>query len=186
MNVAGLYRYPVKGLSAERLRSVSLVAGYGFPKDRVYAVTDGSLAFDETNPQPAPKTQFLMLAKHERLAQLHTQFVDAEETLHVRDAQGVTRAYRLDRPEDHDLLAVEFFREDDRAGLAGKALDDALALKGAQMAHRRRLAGEAEIVLKFTGRRHYPRFPLGGLQVLDDLPLALGQPFLHGLCEQCS
>jgi uncharacterized protein YcbX len=111
MNVAGLYRYPVKGLSAERLRSVSLVAGYGFPKDRVYAVTDGSLAFDEANPQPAPKTQFLMLAKHERLAQLHTQFVDAEETLHVRDAQGVTRAYRLDRPEDREALAHELGRQ---------------------------------------------------------------------------
>lgn len=111
MNIAGLYRYPVKGLSAERLASVNLSAGHGFPQDRVYAVTDGSLVFDEANPKPAPKTQFLMLAKHERLAQLKTRFADEEGALHVQDAQGLTRVYRLDLPEGREALAQDLGRQ---------------------------------------------------------------------------
>lgn len=83
MNIRALYRYPVKGLSAESLPSVDLLEAMGFPMDRAYAVTDGSLDFDETRPVPAPKTQFLMLAKYEKLAKLKTRFIEATNELEV-------------------------------------------------------------------------------------------------------
>lgn len=83
MSIKGLYRFPVKGLSGENLDSVPLEAGFGFPFDRVYAVTDGSLDFDPAHPVFAPKTQFLMLAKYEGLVRLHTRFLLETATLVV-------------------------------------------------------------------------------------------------------
>ena len=38
MHIANLYRYPVKGLSPERLQSVHVATGEGFPFDRCYAM----------------------------------------------------------------------------------------------------------------------------------------------------
>jgi len=95
--VNALYRFPVKGLSPERLSEVVLRAGYGFPLDRSYAITDGTWSFDPAAPQPMPKTRFLMLAKHERLALLKTKFDEATRTLEVtRDGQTVSFALAID------------------------------------------------------------------------------------------
>ena len=95
MRIVSLFRYPVKGLSAEPMEAVTLDAGYGFPCDRAYAVTDGSLAFDPAAPRPAPKTQFLMLAKHERLARLKSRFLPQPDRLEIRDGEE-TQTFPLD------------------------------------------------------------------------------------------
>ncbi|WP_071000364.1 MOSC domain-containing protein [Methylobacterium sp. C1] len=108
MNIVSLFRYPVKGLSAEGLPQVELRAGHGFPDDRRYAVTDGSLAFDPEHPVPAPKTQFLMLAKYHRLARLKTRFRPSPDRLEVEDGDGA-RTFDLEpelgRQELADYLA---------------------------------------------------------------------------------
>jgi uncharacterized protein YcbX len=83
MNIAKIYRYPVKGLSAEALQRVSVVPGEGLPSDRRYALAHGSTAFDPSEPAWMPKHNFLMLAKNERLAKLETKFDDATATLTV-------------------------------------------------------------------------------------------------------
>ena len=44
--IAGLYRYPVKGLSPEPLPRVALEAGQTFPADRRYAIENGPSGFD--------------------------------------------------------------------------------------------------------------------------------------------
>ena len=44
--IAGLYRYPVKGLSPEPLSSVLLEIGQTFPADRRYAIENGPSGFD--------------------------------------------------------------------------------------------------------------------------------------------
>ncbi|MGA0569975.1 MOSC domain-containing protein [Variovorax sp. VNK109] len=106
MNIAALYRFPIKGLSAESLPQVGLRAGFGFPMDRVYAVTDGSLDFDEAIPKPAPKTQFLMLAKYERLARLKTRYVDADNLMVVEEAGLPAKQFRLDVHEDREAFAA--------------------------------------------------------------------------------
>ena len=78
-----LYRYPFKGLSPELLSSVALLAGKGFPMDRAWAITNGVAQVDRLHPKPMPKTDFLMLMLHERLALLRTRFDDAGAVLHV-------------------------------------------------------------------------------------------------------
>ncbi|MBB6309800.1 MOSC domain-containing protein [Xanthobacter tagetidis] len=88
MRIDSLFRYPVKGLSAEPLADVALAQGQGFPRDRAYAVTDGSLRFDPADPKPAPKIQFLMLAKYESLARLRTRLLQAPDRLEVQDGDA--------------------------------------------------------------------------------------------------
>lgn len=41
-HVAGLYRYPVKGFSAEPLVRVTLTPGQTFPNDRRFAIENGA------------------------------------------------------------------------------------------------------------------------------------------------
>jgi uncharacterized protein YcbX len=46
--ITGIYRYPVKGLSPERLSRVVLAAGRTLPADRRYAIENGPSPFDPT------------------------------------------------------------------------------------------------------------------------------------------
>lgn len=83
--VRSLYHYPVKGLSPQLLQSVELEAGRGFPFDREFGIARFDSGFDPQDPRPLRKTNFLMLARDERLAGLETH-VDPETrrfTIHV-------------------------------------------------------------------------------------------------------
>ena len=53
--VIAIYRYPVKGLSAERMDRVSLMPGECLPHDRRFAVALGSTRFDPQHPEWLPK-----------------------------------------------------------------------------------------------------------------------------------
>jgi uncharacterized protein YcbX len=75
--VSAIYRYPVKGLSAEKMERVTLVPGECLPHDRRFAIALGSTVFDSQNPEWVPKTKFVMLMRDEKLALLQTGF-DAE------------------------------------------------------------------------------------------------------------
>jgi hypothetical protein len=65
-----IYRYPVKGLSAEPLDAVTLAAGEGLPLDRTFALARPDTAFDPARPVWLAKRHFLMLMRDERLALL--------------------------------------------------------------------------------------------------------------------
>jgi MOSC domain-containing protein len=75
--ICGLFHYPIKGLRAQPLDVVDLVAGHGFPHDRVYGFARPGSGFDPENPKPLPKTKFVVLARDAGLATLTTHF-DAE------------------------------------------------------------------------------------------------------------
>ena len=75
--LTAIYRYPVKGLSAEALGRVTLEGGACLPHDRRFAVALGTTAFDPEHPRWLPKTCFVMLMRDESLARLETRF-DAE------------------------------------------------------------------------------------------------------------
>src|SRR6267142_3313525 len=75
--VIAIYRYPVKGLSAEKIDRVALMPGECLPHDRRFAVALGSTRFDPQRPEWVPKIGFAMLMRDEKLAQLRTRF-DAE------------------------------------------------------------------------------------------------------------
>ncbi|WP_158815415.1 MOSC domain-containing protein [Methylocapsa sp. S129] len=81
--VRGLYHYPVKGLSAQALAKVRLIAGEGFPFDRVYGLARHDSGYDPTYFQPLPKSRFIVLVKEDRLAGLSTFFDTETKTLDV-------------------------------------------------------------------------------------------------------
>lgn len=82
--IQAIYRYPVKGLSAQALPRVQLSAGLTLPADRLYAIENGPSGFDPTAPAYFPKQRFLMLMRNERLAGLRTDFEEQTHVLSVR------------------------------------------------------------------------------------------------------
>lgn len=83
VRIAGIYRYPVKGLSAQPLESVTLTAGEGIPFDRRFALAHGSTDPAQAASEWLPKTSFLMLMRNEKLAALETAFDDADGMLTI-------------------------------------------------------------------------------------------------------
>jgi MOSC domain-containing protein len=82
--IAGIYRYPVKGLTPERLPRVTLRIGQTLPADRSFAIENGPSGFDPMGPKWMSKAYFLMLQRDEWLAGLHTHFDDASNVLTIR------------------------------------------------------------------------------------------------------
>lgn len=105
--LASIYRYPVKGLSAEALPRVALEVGRTLPSDRSYAIENGPIGFDPANPQYFPKTRFIMLMRNERLAALKTRYDDRSHVLTIRE-NGI-EATRGDLTSDAGRAAVERF-----------------------------------------------------------------------------
>jgi uncharacterized protein YcbX len=109
LRVAALHRYPVKGLSPERLPSAALEKGAYFPGDRLFAIENGPAGFDPDAPQHQPKVKFLMLMRNEALARLRTRYDDGTRTLVIEE--GGREAARGDLSTGQGRLAVEaFFR----------------------------------------------------------------------------
>ncbi len=81
--IVSLYRYPVKGLSGEKLQSVSLAPGTTFPADRAFAIENGPSGFDPDAPSWQPKIKFLCLMRNAKLAALQSNYDDASGTLIV-------------------------------------------------------------------------------------------------------
>ena len=72
MRIEKIYRYPVKGLSAEALEAVALTPGEMLPHDRRFALAQGDAPFDVAAPRWLSKRNFGCLMANERLALLHT------------------------------------------------------------------------------------------------------------------
>ena len=109
LRITALHRYPVKGLSPERLPAVALEKGAYFPGDRLFAIENGPSGFDPANPQHQSKVKFLMLMRNEALARLRTSYDDASRTLVIEE--GGREAVRGDLSTGQGRLAVEaFFR----------------------------------------------------------------------------
>lgn len=116
--VQSIYRYPVKGLSPEKLDRATLTAGEYFPGDRLFAIENGPSGFDPAHPEHQPKIKFLMLARNEQLARLRTRYEDETGTLAI-EHDGRT-ALRVDLATPEGRLAVEaFFRRFMPAELRG-------------------------------------------------------------------
>ncbi len=82
--VTALYRYPVKGLSAQAMESAQLSAGETIAFDRAWAIENGPGRFDPDEPKHLPKIAFLMLMRDERLASLAADFDDETTTLTLK------------------------------------------------------------------------------------------------------
>lgn len=110
LQIETLYRYPVKGLSPERLDSAHLTTGCYFPGDRLFAVENGPSGFDPADPRHQPKIKFLMLMRHETLARLDTRYDAETGTLTIRHG-GVVVA-QGDLGTEAGRAAIESFLTD--------------------------------------------------------------------------
>ncbi len=117
-SVSALYRYPVKGLSAEPLPEVDLDVADAIPFDRAYAIENGPGRFDPFQPRPVPKINFLTLMREDKLAKFTTQFDPATETLVIlREGQPIAQG-RLTTPSGRAILS-QFFAEFLKGDLRG-------------------------------------------------------------------
>ncbi len=74
MRIEHIYRYPVKGLSAEALEEIHVDAHDCLPWDRAFALAQGDAPFDPQNPAWLQKSHFMCLMKNHRIAALHSAF----------------------------------------------------------------------------------------------------------------
>jgi uncharacterized protein YcbX len=101
MRIEYLYRYPVKGLTAEALEQAEVQAGGAIPWDRAFALAHGDAGFDPANPAWLPKWNFLCQMKHAKAALLFSVFDPGSKSLRIRapdgsgiEANAMTRAGR--------------------------------------------------------------------------------------------
>lgn len=106
--VTAIYRYPVKGLSAEGLDRVVLTPGECLPHDRRFAIALGSTRFDPEHPEWLPKTHFIMLMRDEKLAQLETHLDVESGALSIAEGGRTILRARMTEPEGRRVVA-EFF-----------------------------------------------------------------------------
>lgn len=81
MRVEHIYRYPVKGLTAESLAETHLDPGETLPGDRKFALAHGDAPFDETAPAWLQKRHFACLMVNERIAALHASWDERKGVL---------------------------------------------------------------------------------------------------------
>lgn len=108
--IAALYRYPVKGLTPDRMESVTLAAGATMPADRAYAIENGPGPFNSAEPKYVAKMHFVMLMRNEQFASVRSSFDDASQTLTIsKDGHEVVRG---DLSEASGRAAIEAFVAD--------------------------------------------------------------------------
>jgi uncharacterized protein YcbX len=106
--IAGLYRYPVKGLTPEPLSSAVLKPGQTLLADRKYAIENGPSGFDPATPTWLSKAHFLMLMRDEWLAGLRTHFDDATNVLTIHHNGKVAAQGDLETAEGRAAIESYF------------------------------------------------------------------------------
>lgn len=109
--ISALYRYPVKGLSSERMATVGLTVGEPMPFDRMYAIENGPGAFDEAAPRHLPKVTFLCLMSNEQLATFSTVFEPGLHTLAISRGGHILAAGDLRTTEGRAAIETFIARE---------------------------------------------------------------------------
>jgi uncharacterized protein YcbX len=185
--IRAIHRYPVKGLSPERLKQATLSPGRTIAADRLYAIENGPTGFDPAQPSYFPKQRFLMLMKNERLAALETRFDDATHLLTVR-RDGVVVAQGDLRKAGGRAAIADFFASycaDELRGPPqvlygeGHSFSDVSAkvvsiINLASVAAVETLVGAAVDPLRFRGNLHVAGWPAWSELDLVGRELAVG------------
>ncbi len=90
MRVDRLYRYPVKGLTAEALEAATVEPGGAIPWDRAFALAQGDSLFDPAAPAWRPKTEFMCLRANAGIARLRASFDARHGRLTLLAPDGAT------------------------------------------------------------------------------------------------
>jgi uncharacterized protein YcbX len=117
MRIEYLYRYPVKGLTAEALEVAEVEQGGCIPWDRAFALAQGDAAFDPAQPQWLQKQNFMCLMKNARIAALFSFFEPRSGMLAIRAPDGsavVENALTEEGRERIGSFLAEYMGEDAR------------------------------------------------------------------------
>ena len=154
--IAGIYRYPVKGLTPQPLPHVALSTGQTLPADRRYAIESGPSGFNPAEPKWMAKPHFLMMMRDEWLAALHTDFEDASHILTIRRNGDIAAQGNLETAAGR--AAIESFFTTQYAG----------AIKGPP-----RVLQAAGHSFSDVARKVVSIINLGSVQAIED---TVGQP----------
>jgi uncharacterized protein YcbX len=88
MRIEYLYRYPVKGLTAEALESAEVEPGGCIAWDRAFALAQGDSGFNAAAPAWLQKTNFMCQARNAKIAALASVFEPRDGTLTIRAPDG--------------------------------------------------------------------------------------------------
>ena len=88
MRIEYLYRYPVKGLTAEALDAADVEAGGCIPWDRAFALAQGDSGFDPEHPAWLVKDNFMCQKRNARAAALFSFFEPRKGMLAIRAPDG--------------------------------------------------------------------------------------------------
>lgn len=102
-----IYRYPIKGLSAQPLARVELEAKKPLPHDRIFALVRPGAPFDASDPKWGKKGLFVMLMLEEALARVRTT-LDVE-TMRLTIAQDNQQLLTADLNDAAARTRVEEF-----------------------------------------------------------------------------
>jgi uncharacterized protein YcbX len=120
MRVEHIYRYPVKGFSAEALEDVTLTPGQCLPHDREFALAQADSGFDTAAPVWMRKTNFACLMANARLAKLHTAYDPKTGEWVLRPNEGQPLVANIHTPEGRSLAEeylTQFMAEEARGRL---------------------------------------------------------------------
>lgn len=114
ISVTTICRYPVKGLSAESMDRVRLTPGECLPQDRRFAIAHAATRFDPERPEWLLKTNFVMLMRDEKLAQLRTHFDEQSGLFTIQHEGQVLLRARITEPAGRlqiDAFLAEFLKD---------------------------------------------------------------------------
>jgi GntR family transcriptional regulator/MocR family aminotransferase len=107
ISVSKMYRYPIKGLSAQPLSSVVLETDKPFPQDRIFALVRPGAPIDRNDPKWAKKGLFVMLMLEENLARVNTS-LDVDSLL-LKVTQHNQQVMAAQLADETDRAKVENF-----------------------------------------------------------------------------
>jgi GntR family transcriptional regulator / MocR family aminotransferase len=109
ITVSRIYRYPIKGLSAQALSTAALEANKPFPHDRIFALARPGAPIDKEEPKWAKKGLFVMLMLDEGLARVSTELDLDSLRLCVKKGNHQIASGRLTDEADCDKLERLFW-----------------------------------------------------------------------------
>lgn len=110
MRIEYLYRYPVKGLTAEALEEAPVEPGGCIPWDRAFALAQGDSGFDPEQPTWLPKANFMCTMKNAAIVRIAASFDPSRGTLALVSKDGP--ALTADALEAAGRAKIETFLTD--------------------------------------------------------------------------
>jgi hypothetical protein len=119
IRIEQIYRYPVKGMRAERLERGRLVPGGGLKHDRAFAFTSGNLPPPQGSDGWSPARSFLQMTVYPQLAGFSAKVDEDAGSICITSPDGETACSPLDSSNDPaaDALMNRHFRPGPECGI---------------------------------------------------------------------